>query len=82
MVTDIGIELGKAMYWNRTPGLPPVRADGRDLRLLSMLVVAFFFGGAVGAVAYPHFGFLAILPCALALGVLTILPIAVDLRSS
>ena len=82
MFTDIGIELGKAMYWNRRPGLAPVRAEGRDLGLLSMLVTAFFLGGAVGAVAYPHFGFLVMLPCALALAVLTILPIAADLRSS
>jgi hypothetical protein len=81
MVTDIGIELGKTMYWNRNPALPPVRAEGRDLRLLSMLVATFFFGGAVGAVAYPHFGFLVMLPCAVALAVLTILPIAADLRS-
>jgi len=82
MVTDIGIELGKAMYWNRSPGLPPVRAERRHLLLLYMLVTAFFFGGAVGALAYPRFGFLVMLPYSVTLAALTILPIAADLRSS
>jgi uncharacterized membrane protein YoaK (UPF0700 family) len=82
MVTDIGIELGKAMYWNRNRALPPVQAEGRGLLLLSMLVAMFFAGGAVGALAYPRFGFLVMLPCALVLAALTVLPIVDDLRSN
>lgn len=81
MVTDIGIELGKAMYWNRSRSLPPVRAERRHLLLLSMLVAAFFFGGALGALVYPHVGFLVMLPSALVLAALTILPITADMRT-
>jgi uncharacterized membrane protein YoaK (UPF0700 family) len=82
MVTDIGIELGKAIYWNRNSALPPVRAEGRSLLLLSMLVAMFFAGGAVGALAYPRFGFLVMLPFAVALMALTVLPIVSDLKRS
>jgi uncharacterized membrane protein YoaK (UPF0700 family) len=80
MVTDIGIELGKAIYWNRNSALPPVQAEGRSLLLLSMLVAMFFAGGTVGALAYPHFGFLVMLPFAVALATLTILPITEDFK--
>jgi hypothetical protein len=47
-----------------------------------MLVATFFAGGALGALAYPRFGFLVMLPFAFVLAALTILPIATDLRSS
>jgi len=80
MVTDIGIELGKAIYWNRNSTLPSVQAERRNLLLLSMLVSMFFAGGAVGALAYPRFGFLVMLPFAVVLALLTALPIATDLR--
>lgn len=43
LVTDIGIELGKLMYWNRTSGeagqLPPVIANRGRLALLALLLL-------------------------------------------
>lgn len=82
MITDIGIELGKAFYWNRTTGRQPVHAEHQRLLLLTLLVALFFTGGALGAVAYPHVGFLLLLPIALLLAIFTVLPITADLRSA
>ena len=82
MVTDIGIELGKALYWNRTTGRIPVHAERHRLLLLIMLVSLFFAGGTLGAFAYPRVGFLLRLPLAVLLAAPTILPIAADLHLS
>lgn len=41
MVTDIGIELGKAAYRNRRPETPPVQHDPVKLRLLVTMVTLF-----------------------------------------
>jgi uncharacterized membrane protein YoaK (UPF0700 family) len=80
MVTDIGIELGRALYWNRTTGRTPVHAERRHLLLLTLLVTLFFTGGAIGALTYPHIGFHTLLPFALLLAAIAILPISADLR--
>ncbi|NLY64488.1 MAG: DUF1275 domain-containing protein [Alcaligenaceae bacterium] len=60
MVTDIGIELGKLFYWNRShddPKKPPVKSDRAKLFLLSKLVCLFFLGGLIGAFGFKHLGF-------------------------
>jgi uncharacterized membrane protein YoaK (UPF0700 family) len=83
MVTDIGIELGKAMYWNRRAGDPErtaVQADLDKLWLLISLVGLFFIGGVVGAVGFKHVGFIATLPLAVVLLMLAVVPVVDDLR--
>lgn len=80
MVTDIGIELGKALYRNRSPNHPPVAANRRRLLLLTMLVALFFTGGVCSTLAFPHLGYLLMLPLAAMLALLTIRPLAVDLH--
>ena len=83
MVTDIGIELGKAMYWNRSAGdseRTAVRADMDKLWLLTSLVGLFFIGGVVGAVGFKHVGFIATLPLAVVLLMLAVVPVVDDLR--
>jgi uncharacterized membrane protein YoaK (UPF0700 family) len=83
MVTDIGIELGKLFYWNRSRHLPSaleVRADRRKLLLLTALVVLFFFGGLMGAIGFKHLGFGSTLPLALMLILLAAMPVWDDLR--
>jgi uncharacterized membrane protein YoaK (UPF0700 family) len=77
-ITDIGIELGRLFYWNRTPRGTEVRADRRKLALLTLLVVLFFGGGTLSAVMFHRLGFLLILPVAALLATITILPIAAD----
>lgn len=82
MITDIGIELGKLFYWNRTTGRVPVRAERQRLLLLTALVSLFFLGGAISSFTYPHVGFLLLVPVALLLAVPTILPITADVRAA
>jgi uncharacterized membrane protein YoaK (UPF0700 family) len=83
MVTDIGIELGKAAYWNRRRGSKdrrPVRADLEKLWLLTSLVGLFFVGGVLGAVGFRYMGFIATLPLAVVLLMLALVPVMDDLR--
>ena len=83
MVTDIGIELGKAMYWNRRRlEAGAVRADGEKLWLLTSLVGLFFIGGVIGAIGFKHIGFLATLPLAVVVLVLAAVPVVDDLRGT
>ena len=82
MVTDIGIELGKALYWNshRHPVDMDVRADIGKLKNLSALVSFFFLGGALGSFGFRSIGFgFTLLPAAL-LTLMTLVPLIDDLR--
>jgi len=70
MVTDVGIELGKLVYWNRDPirsEASPVRADRPKLRLLGLLLGSFFTGGVFGAFGFQRWGFATCLPLGLLL---------------
>ncbi|MBN8942183.1 MAG: DUF1275 domain-containing protein [Rhizobiales bacterium] len=81
IVTDIGIELGKLIYWNRSrgEGLDMVRADRDKLRLLSALLAAFFAGGVLGALGFKQIGFFATVPLAALLLLLAGVPLVDDL---
>ena len=76
IATDIGIELGKAAYWNAAgaPAEAPVAADRGRLRLLCLLLSAFFFGGVAGAFGFKAMGYLSTVPLALVLVALAIVP--------
>lgn len=81
LVTDIGIELGKLFYWNRTRGnadLDFVRANRAKLRLLTLLLLMFFTGGFIGALGFKHIGFASTIPLALTLMVLAAVPVLDD----
>ncbi|NKC31976.1 DUF1275 domain-containing protein [Roseomonas sp. BU-1] len=75
IVTDIGIELGKLAYWNRSPGAQVV-ADRPKLRLLGRMLAAFVGGGTLGAIGFSQFGAGAALPLALLLALLGTAPAA------
>ena len=81
IVTDIGIELGKLLYWNRTasPFESRVRANHIKLRLLGTLLAAFIGGGIVGAMGFKHVGFSWVIPLALLLLGLSLPPLYSDL---
>jgi uncharacterized membrane protein YoaK (UPF0700 family) len=80
LVTDMGIELGKLIYWNASGTAPgPVRADRQKLALLSSLLGMFLVGGLVGAVGFRHLGFIATLPLALILLTLAVVPVLDDI---
>ena len=82
VITDLGIELGKLFYWNRTGGPPEsqVRANRAKLRLYAGLLGAFMVGGLVGASGFKYVGFIWVVPLASLLLVLSLPPLLADLR--
>jgi len=81
-VTDLGIELGKLLYWNRLPDAPePVRADRDRLKVLLGLLASYALGGVVGAYGFKHLGYASTVPLALLLALVAIVPTWDDLRS-
>jgi len=78
LTTDLGIECGKLLYWNRrTPqdGVMPVRADLKKLRMVASLIAAFTLGGIAGALTFTYAGFIATVPLALALAAIALAPL-------
>ncbi len=84
IITDLGIELGKLVYWNRRPGsaADPVVADLNRIKTLSALVLSFLVGGVGGALGFKQVGFLATIPLAAILFALSAVPVIDDLRGS
>ena len=80
IVTDLGIELGKLFYWNRTATPPDsrVRANRIKLRLYGTLLGMFFLGGLAGAFGFKYVGFVAVLPLAVGLLALSMPPLLAD----
>jgi len=82
VITDLGIELGRLLYWNRTKEANAahyVSAD-RDKLVIHSMVLGLFFGGAVvGAMAFKSFGFVATVPLSLVLVGVSMPPIARDM---
>ena len=81
IITDIGIELGKLFYWNRTesPLESRVRANQIKLKLLLTLLAAFVLGGLVGAAGFRYIGFIWVVPLAILLLALSLPPLYADL---
>jgi uncharacterized membrane protein YoaK (UPF0700 family) len=84
LVTDIGIELGRLVYWNSgaSPLQPAVAADRKRLAVLTSLASCFFAGGVVGALGFKHVGYLSTVPLALVLITLAIVPALDDLAAA
>ncbi len=80
IVTDIGIELGHALYAavSRKAAAGVVEFD--QLWLLTSLISLFFAGGIVGALGFRYLGFLFSLPFATVLLIISAIPLADDLR--
>ena len=77
IVTDLGIEMGKMFYWNRssTPPEAYVRANHARMRLFSSLIGMFTLGGVVGAA-----GFVWVVPLAAIILGLSLPPLWGDLH--
>lgn len=86
IITDLGIELGKLVYWDRTGAdgnagtAPAVVADRDRLSMFALLITFFLVGGVLGAIGFRQFGYLATLPLAGILVVLSVVPVVDDLR--
>ncbi|PIT81576.1 YoaK family protein [Limnohabitans sp. 15K] len=81
LVTDLGIELGKLFYMNRSHLTQPVLANRQRLRVQASLVLGFLVGGLVGALGFKHGGYITTLPLAALLWILCLRPLLSDLRS-
>lgn len=66
LVTDIGIELGRAIFSRLAP-LSGVRPDLEKLRIISALPLAFLIGGVIGALGFSMVGFVFSVPLAMVL---------------
>lgn len=83
VITDVGIELGRLMYWNQFEhaSLPPVRANRERLRVLLAILGLFFLGGLVGALAFKWVGYIAVLPFSALLLLLALPPLVADVKA-
>ena len=80
LITDLGIELGKLLYWNHSPLPGNVRANRDKIRLQASLILLFALGGLLGALGFKHLGYASTLPLAVLLVILTALPLRDDMR--
>ncbi|MBC7598644.1 MAG: DUF1275 domain-containing protein [Polaromonas sp.] len=85
VVTDLGIELGRLIYWNQSKkanNIQFVAANTDKLFILATLLGLFFSGGIVGAIAFKAMGFSATLPIACMLIAMALPAIVLDLRAA
>ena len=81
IVTDLGIELGKLVYWNRHPdATSSVRADRDRLKVLLSLLSGFVVGGITGALGFKLLGYGFTIPMALLLAVMALVPAMDDIQ--
>ena len=82
IVTDLGIEIGKWVYWNRAEHEQGrVLANRPRLRLLGGLLLMFFLGGVAGALGFKHWGYATTLPLAAIVLLFALVPILDDVRA-
>lgn len=84
VVTDLGVEFGRLLYWNRNRNSShlPVVADRNRLRVLALLCFFFVLGGVLGAYGFKQLGFIASVPLAAILLVVSIVPVIDELFNS
>ncbi len=81
VITDLGIELGRLVYWNPEKNSGnPVRADRARLGMLATILGLFLAGGIAGATAFKAIGYSAVLPIVVVLVAISVLPLVADAR--
>ena len=80
VVTDLGIELGKMLFWNRAGRAAgqQVHANWQRVRLFAGLLLMFLTGGIAGAWGFQRWGFICVLPLALLLMAVSLPPLWAD----
>lgn len=83
-ITDLGMELGKMLYWNRqgTPVAELVHANRQRLQLFTGLIGMFILGGLAGASGFKYVGFICVVPLAALLLALSLPPFLEDVQRS
>jgi len=70
VITDIGIELGKLIYWNKSQEANEgayVRANREKLKTHLFIFGMFLIGGIVGALSFNKVGYISVIPLSLLL---------------
>ena len=78
LVTDIGIGVGRLIHAKQTPVAhsdDELRSLRQRLSVQVSLVFLFFLGGVLGALGFKYVGFLASIPLAIVLLLVSILPV-------
>ena len=80
-ITDMGIEIGKMLYWNgrARPAALAVRHDRARMRRAGGQVGMVVLGGEVGALGFKYVGFVCVVPLAALLLALSIPPLLRDI---
>ena len=84
VITDIGIELGKLVYWNKSAQANAqgyVKANREKLRTHLFIFGMFLIGGIVGAVSFKKVGYISVVPLSLSLVLIAGLQIYRDIRA-
>ncbi len=77
--TDLGIELGKLLYWNRDESSEKVLANREKLKIHASLIALFVVGGCLGALGFKRLGFGVAVPLAALLLAIAVVPVWEDL---
>lgn len=84
VATDIGIELGRLLYWNRNAQANHqhfVAADRAKLSMLCIILLFFTLGGVIGALSFKYIGYGSVLPIALSLMLISLPALYLDWRA-
>ncbi len=83
VITDMGIELGKLLYWNKSKEankLGLVKANRDKLITHVFIFGMFLFGGIIGALSFKKVGYASVVPLSLSLALIAGLQIYRDVR--
>jgi uncharacterized membrane protein YoaK (UPF0700 family) len=84
VITDIGIELGKLLYWNKSQEANQhhfVEANRDRLKTHASIFLMFLLGGIIGAISFKKFGFISVVPLSLSLMVIAALQVFRDIKN-
>ena len=83
-ITDLGMELGRLIYWNKSGATAPeqVRHNPQRMWLSGSLIGMFVLGGVAGAFGFTHVGFICVVPLAALLLALSVPPFIRDIPRS
>jgi len=83
VITDIGIELGKLIYWNKSQEANEgayVRANREKLKTHLFIFGMFLIGGIIGALSFNKVGYISVIPLSLFLILIAGFQIYRDIR--
>lgn len=83
VVTDIGIEIGRLLYWNRSETTNKyhfVQVNKHKLKLHFLILGMFMTGALLGAIAFKRAGYISVLPISISLTIIALSQIYRDLK--